>query len=207
MLQCSSQSELHSYRTRYPQSTTVLVKPENVSTTSPATGMPPPQGDSSDLITIPHVLLPTLSLLRSHITALTRDNDALRYTFLGQASPNTSLQPVASSSKVTLDVPMTPSSSIAPLPVPQVFGRIERYGPVSDVDLEAVVGRVRELLKENEELGEMMLQAGKTGGREWQQLVDGKSSRLCFHHFHSNMPYRCQRCHCNPRVSPTFRSA
>jgi hypothetical protein len=96
-------------------------------------------------ITIPPELLPTLSLLRHHISELTGDNEALRYTFLGE-SP-------ASSSKVTLDAPMSIESGL---------------------DLQVVVKRVKEVMRENEELGEMILEAGRGRGEEWQRAIDGK---------------------------------
>ena len=76
-----------------------------------------------------------LSLLRGHIAHLTRDNDALRYTFLG-------------------------SSNAA---------RLENAG----VDLEQVLERVKELIRENEELGEMILESGREGHDEWQRALEG----------------------------------
>jgi len=85
-------------------------------------------------------IISVLSLLRSHIAALTRDNEALRHTFLGTRT--------GSSSKLT-----------------QETSRI--------TDLEDVVSRVKELIQENEELGEMVLEAGKEGVEEYQRALEG----------------------------------
>jgi len=41
------------------------------------------------------------------------------------------------------------------------------------IDLEQVLSRVKELIKENEELGDMLLQAGTAGGEEWMKALDG----------------------------------
>lgn len=129
------QAELQAIKARFPAHSSTLPVP-----TSPS---------PTQLLTIPHELLPTLSLLRHHIAELTRDNEALRYTLLGG--------PVASSSKVTLDTPQTQR-----LP-----------GGVLGVDLSVVVGRVKELIRENEELGEMVLEAGRGSSGEWQKALDG----------------------------------
>jgi hypothetical protein len=110
----------------------------------------PPTGQSEEKIEIPHALLPILDVMRHHISELTRDNQATRYTF-GLDS--------ASSSNVTLD---------GHLPVePRVFGK-------QVLDLKAVVERVRALVKENEELGDMVLEAGRVDTAEWERALEGK---------------------------------
>jgi aspartate oxidase len=68
---------------------------------------------------------------------LTRDNDALRYIFLG---------PSNAGSKAQLE---------------------------AGVDLEQVLERVKELIRENEELGEMILESGREGHDEWQRALEG----------------------------------
>lgn len=118
-------------------------------TTMPVS-VPESSTQTPQLITIPHELLPTLHILRSHITELTRDNEALRYTFLGG--------PTASPSKVTLDTPSTAQAAME---------------GVQGLDLRVVLGRVKELIKENEELGEMVLEAGRGSSKEWQKALDG----------------------------------
>ena len=123
-------------------------------------------------MTVPNELLPVLALLRSHVANLTRDNQALRYTFLGQPEVPDVASSTASSSKVTLDVlsPRSGTSQPATTTSASVAGGLS--GGVSGVDLGTVALRVKELLKENEELGEMILQAGRTGGEEWQKALD-----------------------------------
>jgi len=70
----------------------------------------------------------------------------------------------ASSSNVTLEghLPVEPRIS-------------ERQG----VDLKAVVERVRALVKENEELGDMVLEAGRVDTAEWERALEGMPA-----HFH-----------------------
>jgi hypothetical protein len=115
------------------------------STTVPAPPTPP-----EEKIEIPHALLPILDVMRHHISELTRDNQAMRYTF-GLDS--------ASSSNVTLDghLPVEPRIS-------------ERQG----LDLKAVVERVRALVQENEELGDMVLEAGRIDTAEWERALEGR---------------------------------
>jgi len=136
--------------------------------------------DRQQLITIPQELLPTLALLRSHIAELTRDNGALRYAFLGAKSGSDLVQQGASSSRMTLDTPMTGlSMEIKGSPEPPSITISDNLQEATEsqqgVDLGAVLLRVRELLRENEELGEMVLEAGKGGAEEWQQALEGKS--------------------------------
>jgi hypothetical protein len=68
---------------------------------------------------------------------------------------------IATSSKGTLDGPSAEASSAPPA------------RPV--VDLEAVVRRVRALVKENEELGEMVMEAGKGSEEEYERAMEGAS--------------------------------
>ena len=130
-------------------------------------------------MTISNELMPVLALLRSHISTLTRDNEALRYTFLGKSPkttdlPNPTSTPLASSSKVTLDVAMTPRNE--PDLLPTETAEAVHHGVTRDIgqlDLEAVVGRVKELIRENEELGDMLLEVGRTNVSEWERALAG----------------------------------
>ncbi|KAL7419132.1 hypothetical protein Q5752_005968 [Cryptotrichosporon argae] len=168
--------------------------------------VPAPAGDADPgaPIAIPSELLPTLAVLKQHIADLTRDNDALRWTFLGppQAIPSTS----SSSSRPTLDtpaVPAPPAPELSPLTATHGAGSpvtllspgaasIPLFEPspaaltpglppaasgepadgASRADLEAVVERVKVLLSENEELGEMVLEAGRGGSTEWARALN-----------------------------------
>jgi hypothetical protein len=119
-----------------------------------STTVPVPPAPPEEKIEIPHTLLPILDVMRHHISELTRDNQAMRYTF-GLDS--------ASSSNVTLDglLPVEP-----------------RISDKQGVDLKAVVERVRTLVKENEELGDMVLEAGRVDTAEWERALEGKSTPL-----------------------------
>lgn len=122
---------------------------------------------SSQDIYIPPSLLPIFALLQSHIAELTRDNAALRYTFMGNGGGR----------EGGMAVPGTDAGAVAPA-VESAGDRQSDSGPaaaIADVDLEQVVGRVRELVKENEELGEMVLRVGRAGAGEWQAALDGMS--------------------------------
>ncbi|ORX37689.1 hypothetical protein BD324DRAFT_622870 [Kockovaella imperatae] len=99
------------------------------------------QTSSQPRMAIPDELLPTLTLLRNHIRDLTRDNEALRYTFVGISSNPSALN----------ERDAGPSRSL--------------------VDLGEVVVRVRELMQENEELGQMIIEAGRSSDEEWQKLI------------------------------------
>jgi hypothetical protein len=92
--------------------------------------------------------------MRHHISELTRDNQAMRYTF-GLDS--------ATSSNVTLDGHLPVESRIS-----------DKQG----VDLKAVVDRVRALVKENEELGDMVLEAGRVDTAEWERALEGMPSQF-----------------------------
>ncbi|KAK4686609.1 hypothetical protein P7C73_g3509, partial [Tremellales sp. Uapishka_1] len=150
----------------------------------------PPPGESSGMpITIPNELLPVLSLLRRHIADLTRDNEALRYTFLGlptrgslsQAMPPPNIPvpspiPTASSDALKLESPNINSPSITLSPpeaaVPSSAHQSEGGGVARRTDLVKVLDRVRELIRENEELGNMVLQAGRGGHEEYEKALE-----------------------------------
>ncbi|WVW86880.1 hypothetical protein I302_108935 [Kwoniella bestiolae CBS 10118] len=167
-----------------------------------STPNPTSQSNSSnEPVVIPPSLIPVLSILRTHISELTKDNQALRYTFLGPNPPSRgtikpSQNPIvpsplpiptatappmstgASSSKVTLDVDMIPSPSLGvgtgagtqnpPSPSVVASGKedTEKSVGLSQIDLEKVLDRVKELVRENEELGEMILESGRKEGLE-----------------------------------------
>jgi len=120
-----------------------------------STTVPVPPAPSEEKIDIPHALLLILDVMRHHISEITRDNQAMRYTF-GLDS--------ASSSNITLDghLPVNP---------PPIS---EKKGQMEGVDLKAVVDRVRALVKENEELGDMVLEAGRVDTAEWERALEGK---------------------------------
>ncbi|WVO14338.1 hypothetical protein L204_101970 [Cryptococcus depauperatus] len=142
-------------------------------------------------VEIPSTLLPLLGILRTHIAELTKDNQALRYTFLGQAMPRRG--PITNAT--------TPVSAQPPsLPNPSLLADgkadVEMVLPAGDpkinsadaapalilspdqpdtggLDLEKVVVRVRALVQENEELGEMVMEAGRLGDEEqWQRALE-----------------------------------
>lgn len=95
--------------------------------------------------------------MRHHISELTRDNQAMRYTFGLDL-------PIATSSKVTLDSSVDSSTTA--------------HTGEKRLDLKAVVERVRALVKENEELGDMVLEAGRVDTEEWEQALEGKSLNI-----------------------------
>ncbi|WRT69744.1 uncharacterized protein IL334_006735 [Kwoniella shivajii] len=209
--------------------TTSIANP--FSTSSPAVSKT--NTNSNEPIEIPQALIPILSLLRNHIEKLTRDNQSLRYTFLGPNPPskgsikttqtpqistplpipvpsnvptpsigvgstNPSSNSAASSSKFTLDIDMaskiqSPGLMSAPTaqmsgagstgqtnqssgPIPANTVNDEKGLPIQlqqqQVDLEKVLDRVKELIKENEELGEMVLEAGKRDEENWEQTLE-----------------------------------
>jgi hypothetical protein len=121
---------------------------------STSTTVPVPTSPPQERIEIPHALLPILDVMRHHISELTRDNQAMRYTF-GLDS--------ATSSNVTLDGHLPVESRIS-----------DKQG----VDLKAVVDRVRALVKENEELGDMVLEAGRVDTAEWERALEGMPSQF-----------------------------
>lgn len=125
---------------------------------APSTAVPLDLGAKSH---IPHDILPVLGVLRKHISELRRDNHALRYTF-GLSTAHDPPLPTASSSKVTLDRPEAEAADYK-------GKKTETVG----VDLEAVMRRVKELVRENEELGDMVVEVGKASAEEWQAALEG----------------------------------
>ena len=105
-------------------------------------------------IAIPHDILPVLAILREHIAELSQDNAALRYTFMGGPLPSG----IA-----------TPGGGTAALEKVEIGGG-------QSMKLERIVARVKELVHENEELGELVLSLGKASPQEWQQALDGELS-------------------------------
>ena len=70
---------------------------------------------------------------------------------------------------------MTPTpttANLATVDIPEAgpSRRIESEG----IDLDDVARRVKELILENEELGELVLDAGRSTEPEWQVLIDGE---------------------------------
>lgn len=118
---------------------------------------------------IPPQMIPTLNLLREHIAELTRDNDALRNTFLPRrAAPASAKAVLPDPNKPSEDVTMSeskiqPDDAAAAVPVSS-----------QEVDLEAVVRYVKDLIRENEELGAMVVEAGRTDQAEWRAALDGE---------------------------------
>lgn len=104
--------------------------------------------------TIPPQLVATLDLLTEHIAELTRDNEALRNTFL----PHYRDAAAAGSAE--------PGH-------PRAADEAVKSSTSNGVDLEAVLQYVKELIRENEELGEMLAEAGRTDKSEWQIALDG----------------------------------
>ncbi|TXT07404.1 hypothetical protein VHUM_03124 [Vanrija humicola] len=151
----------------------------------PAAGAEPDAQEPQPIV-IPHDLIPVLALLRQHIAELTRDNMALRYTFLGPSSSRLDAVSPASSMATTPLPATSPLPSVAgmsPMPLaafaspPAPTIEITEAGPASPgVDLAAVVDRVRVLTLENEELGQMVAEAGRADASEWlKTLEDSKA--------------------------------
>jgi hypothetical protein len=113
-----------------------------------STTVPAPSGPPEEKIEIPQALLPILDVMRHHISELTRDNEAMRYTF--------GLDSTASNVNSDGHLPVEPRIS-------------EKQG----LDLKAVVDRVRALVKENEELGDMVIEAGRVDTAEWERALEG----------------------------------
>nr|XP_018260259.1 uncharacterized protein I303_07176 [Kwoniella dejecticola CBS 10117]OBR82417.1 hypothetical protein I303_07176 [Kwoniella dejecticola CBS 10117] len=161
---------------------------------------------SSGPIEIPPPLIPVLAILRQHVTELTKDNQALRYTFLGSEKPNkgsikttqnpiiasplpipasgggpsTSMPMSATSSKLTLDVDMVsspnPTLGNPPKPSTPTTGMGISNIRFAQVDIEKVLDRVKNLIEENEELGEMILEIGRRDDFQvqWEKAMDGE---------------------------------
>lgn len=156
------QAELKALRTKSQDSTTIPAPRSNAAQVDV---------DAGAEIQIPRELVPIFSVLRQHISELSKDNQALRYTFgLDSPPPPPSSSPshltdaninapIASSSKTTEGGPVTSK-------------RVDIPG----LDLEAVVGRVKELVRENEELGNMVIELGRASTEEWELALEGESS-------------------------------
>ncbi|WVO21660.1 uncharacterized protein IAS62_002970 [Cryptococcus decagattii] len=173
-------AELSALKARFPTHSNPTVPVADFSSSS-STSQP-------DLpIEIPAPLLPLLGVLRTHIAELTRDNNALRYTFMGQAlsrqgsvtqtatpvfPPTLSLPPQENN----VDVEMAATTGDSG---PSTVGHAPPSGSnagglgAGGLNLERVVERVKQLVRENEELGEMLLQLGQRGDEEeWKKSLD-----------------------------------
>lgn len=130
--------------------------------------------DENVPISIPPALVPVLALLRQHIRELTRENSALRYTFLGSHTP-------ARQEVISLSVGATPPttgdvSPATPLE-PMSAGRTplmdhKAVSTAPDVDLEAVLTRVKTLMLENDELGDLVAETGQASSDEWLKALE-----------------------------------
>ncbi|WVQ75563.1 hypothetical protein IAR50_005190 [Cryptococcus sp. DSM 104548] len=151
---------------------------------------PPPQTDQP--VDIPTPLLPLLNALRTHVAELTRDNQALRQTFLGQAIPrrgpiNQAATPVTAQT-ATLPTAPTPSGLAGAEGEDEEMVSMPEAGPsatmsphpalvsggegAAGLDLERVLDTVKSLVQENEELGEMVIETGRGNGAEWQAALE-----------------------------------
>ncbi|KIR51949.1 hypothetical protein I315_05587 [Cryptococcus gattii Ru294] len=178
-------AELSALKARFPTHSTPTVPVADPSSSS-STSQP-------DLpIEIPAPLLPLLGVLRTHIAELTRDNYALRYTFMGQAlsrqgsitqtatpvfSPTLSLPPQENNVDVEMAATAGDSGPSTVGHAPPTGSSAGQTGVgAGALDLERVVERVKQLVRENEELGEMLLQLGQRGDEEeWKKSLDGSS--------------------------------
>jgi hypothetical protein len=148
---------------------------------SGAVGEPAPSAPSKPAITIPHDILPVLAILRQHIADLTRDNAALRYVFLGGPAPRASSTiKLASSEADAMDTEGTANASKDSSGMEMDKPELERVyiSGAQGVNLEQIVVRVKELVRENEELGELVMTLGQASPVVWQQALDGWSLSL-----------------------------
>ncbi|KIR31651.1 hypothetical protein I352_05986 [Cryptococcus deuterogattii MMRL2647] len=178
-------AELSALKARFPTHSNPTVPVADPSSSSSIS-------QSDHPIEIPAPLLPLLGVLRTHIAELTRDNYALRYTFMGQAlprqgsitqtatpvfSPTLSLPPQENNVDVEMVATTGDSgpSTVGHAP-PSGSGAGQIGVGAGGLDLERVVERVKQLVSENEELGEMLLQLGQRGDEEeWKKSLDGSS--------------------------------
>ncbi|WVR08049.1 hypothetical protein IAU60_005094 [Kwoniella sp. DSM 27419] len=198
-------AELRALKARYHSDGPTIPAPSSaVSQDAPAT-------QSTSPVEIPPSLVPVLAVLKAHIGELTRDNQALRYTFLGPNPPTRGSIKAAQTPRVASPLPVpqsitpassggvsnlsgnavvfTPSSSGPTLAVPgsskgsadvdmdpQLTTSAKETTAVQAmlhaVDLERVLDRVKDLIKENEELGEMVLEAGRGGSESWERALE-----------------------------------
>ncbi|OXC83536.1 hypothetical protein J005_04371 [Cryptococcus neoformans] len=175
-------AELSALKARFPTHSNPTVP-----VTDPSSSSSISQPDQP--IEIPTPLLPLLGILRTHIAELTRDNYALRYTFMGQAlprrgsitqTPTPVFSPISSlpPQENNVDVEMAATTgdsgpSTLGLAPPSGSGAPRTRVVAGGLDLERVVERVKQLVTENEELGEMLLQLGQRGDEEeWKKSLD-----------------------------------
>ncbi|WVF68268.1 hypothetical protein IAT40_003033 [Kwoniella sp. CBS 6097] len=191
-----AKAELQQLRARYPSHhPTILVDSSPPSSSAKTTSSAP-----TEAIEIPHSLIPVLAVLRNHIQELTRDNQALRSTFLGPNPPSrgsikTAQTPFVSSplpvpapvavpdtiapgasADVVMDVlPSTATSHLMPPPATttgSVPGGGETAATIAQsIDLEKVLDRVKELIRENEELGELVVKVGQRDDSAWERAL------------------------------------
>jgi hypothetical protein len=83
----------------------------------------------------------------------------LRYVFLGGPIPASSASRAAGFGNGGIEAA-------------EGLKRVEIVGS-QEVKLEQIVHRVKELVQENEELGELVLTMGKASPKVWQQALDG----------------------------------
>lgn len=109
-----------------------------------------------------------LAMLQQHIADLTRDNETLRYLFYGESR----LQQAESSlSKVSLQSP--DAAADADTDADHEVGH--RRDATRDIDLDGLLSRVKEVMRENEELGELLLEAGERGSvQQWERALEGE---------------------------------
>ncbi|ODN74498.1 hypothetical protein, variant [Cryptococcus amylolentus CBS 6039] len=177
-------TELQALKSRLPTHANPTVPIQHPSASSaPETDQP---------VDIPPHLLPLLNTLRTHIAELTRDIQALRQTFLGQAVPRRG--PISQvATPITAQTATMPNALVPPVAagivqedeemdaLPEV-GTSEKLSPhpalapsresAAGLDLERVLETVKMLVQENEELGEMVLEAGRGSGSDWQTSLD-----------------------------------
>lgn len=159
-------------------------------------------GDENAPISIPPALVPVLALLRQHIRELTRENSALRYTFLGSHTP-------ARQEVISLSVGATPPttgdvSPATPLE-PMSAGRTplmdhKAVSTAPDVDLEAVLTRVKTLMLENEELGDLVAETGQASSDEWLKALEDSRAVI------ASLEYVKLRRHGLVKLTSQFRS-
>jgi hypothetical protein len=125
--------------------------------------------------------MPTLSLLRQHISRLTEDNIALRSLFLGRAESNPAFassveSTAASTSRMTLEPQPVAAPGTLAGSASSTTDVAATASKVEGVDLEKVLARFKEVLRDNEELGEMVLELGRSGRTdEWEQALQGEN--------------------------------
>ncbi|WVQ95819.1 hypothetical protein IAU59_002918 [Kwoniella sp. CBS 9459] len=208
-----AKAELEKLQAKYPSYHPTIPVDSNLPLPATSSAEPKLSSTSGEPIEIPHSLIPVLAVLRQHIQELTRDNQALRYTFLGPSPPSrgsikTSQTPFVSSplpvpapapapaptagpsdpavlgppgGDVDMDVTSTASSSqLMPPPASTSPSSDSRPGGpdsssaatiAQSIDLEKVLDRVKDLIRENEELGELVVQVGQRDDSAWEKAL------------------------------------